>query len=178
MSYFYHMLGFSSKEEGEKKEGDFEGAKEREEMTEEKMTEEEIFMSQLELKYQIYGKRFVLERNINSILLIISNKPRLYSTDKKKQFSLFHYELVHYYRLYLIIHKEFEYIKNDFYFRKKFIYLQNKNNYVFNYIQDKYQRFSVEYVEEMKEVPELLDLKNNIIRLVYEVMLKLVGGRP
>jgi len=182
MSYFYHMLGFSSKEEGEKKEEDFEGTKEgereKEKEKEKKMTEEEIFMSQLELKYQIYGKRFVLERNINSILLVISNKPRLYSTDKKKQFSLFHYELVHYYHLYLIIHKEFEYIKNDFYFRKKFIHLQNKNNYVFNYIQDKYQRFSVEYVEEMKEVPELLDLKNNIIRLVYEVMLKLVGGRP
>jgi hypothetical protein len=27
--------------------------------------------------------------------------------------------------------------------------------------------------EEMKNVSELLDLKNNVIRLVYEVMLKL-----
>jgi hypothetical protein len=27
--------------------------------------------------------------------------------------------------------------------------------------------------EEMKNVPELLDLKNNVIRLVYEVILKL-----
>ena len=114
-----------------------------------------------------------MERNINSILLIISNKPRLYSLDKKKQVSLFHYELTKYYHLYLMIHKEFEFIKNEFYFRKKFVYLQSKNNYVFNYVQDKYQRFTVEYVEEIKNVPELFDLKNNIIRLVYEVMLKL-----
>ena len=172
MDYFYKMLYLFSKEQKEK---------EKEKEKEQKITEEEIFFSQLELKYQIYGKRFVLERNINSILLIISNKPRLYSTDKKKQISLFHYELINYYHLYLIIHKEFEFIKNDFYFRKKFVYLQSKNNYVFNYVQDKYQRFSVEYVEEMKNVPELLDLKNNIIRLVYEVMLKLrepTGGRP
>ena len=163
MFYFYKMLYLFSKEKEQKEE------KEKEQ----KISQEEIFFSHLELKYNIYGKRFVLERNINSILKIISNKPGLYSINKKKHISLFHYELTNYYQLYLIIHKEFEFIKNEFCFRKKFLYLQSKNNYVFNYIQDKYQRFSVEYVEEMKNVPELLDLKNNVIRLVYEVMLKL-----
>ena len=165
MAYFYKMLY--------EKENMYEEKKEQNMCEEKKMTDEEIFFSHLELKYNIYGKRFVLERNINSILKIISNKPGLYSINKKKHISLFHYELTNYYQLYLIIHKEFEFIKNEFCFHKKFIYLKSKNNYVFNYIQDKYQRFSVEYVEEMKNVPELLDLKNNVIRLVYEVMLKL-----
>lgn len=164
MTYFYKMLGLYKKEEREKKYISDEQPK---------ISDEEIFISNLELKYKIYGKIITLDKNITSILSIISNKHRLYSTNQKKYITLFHYELTNYYQLYLIIHKEFEFIKNEFCFRKKFVYLQNKNTYVFNYIQDKYQRFSIDYPEEMKNVPELLDLKNNVIRLVYEVMLKL-----
>ena len=172
MAYFYKML-YKKEKEKEKEKNMYEEKKEQNMCEEKKMTDEEIFFSHLELKYNIYGKIIILDHYISSILKIISNKPRLYSTNQKKHISLFHYELTNYYQLYLIIHKEFEFIKNEFCFRKKFIYLKSKNNYVFNYIQDKYQRFSVEYVEEMKNVPELLDLKNNVIRLVYEVMLKL-----
>lgn len=164
MTYFYKMLGLYKKEEREKKYISVEQPK---------ISDEEIFFSHLELKYNIYGKIITLDKNITSILSIISNKPRLYSTNQKKHITLFHYELTNYYQLYLIIHKEFEFIKNEYYFRKKFVYLQNKNTYVFNYIQDKYERFSIDYPEEMKNVPELLDLKNNVIRLVYEVMVKL-----
>ena len=169
MAYFYKMLSLYEKKE----ENMYDEKKEENMYDEKKMTDEEIFFSHLELKYNIYGKIITLDKNISSILKIISNKPRLYSTDKKKHISLFHYELTNYYQLYLIIHKEFEFIKNEFCFRKKFVYLKNKNNYVFNYIQDKYHLFSIDYLEEMKNVPELLDLKNNVIRLVYEVMLKL-----
>ena len=172
MFYFYKMLYLFSKEK-EQKEQKEQKEKEQKIYDEQKISQEEIFFSHLELKYNIYGKVITLEHYISSILKIISNKPRLYSINKKKHISLFHYELTNYYQLYLIIHKEFEFIKNEFCFRKKFVYLKSKNNYVFNYIQDKYHLFTIDYIEEMKNVPELLDLKNNVIRLVYEVMLKL-----
>ena len=81
MAYFYKMLY--------EKENMYEEKKEQNMCEEKKMTDEEIFFSHLELKYNIYGKRFVLERNINSILKIISNKPGLYSINKKKTYLSF-----------------------------------------------------------------------------------------
>ena len=101
MAYFYKML-YEKEKEKEKKEQNI--------CEEKKMTDEEIFFSHLELKYNIYGKVIILHHYISSILKIISNKPRLYSINKKKHISLFHYELTNYYQLYLIIHKEFEFI--------------------------------------------------------------------
>lgn len=165
MAYFYNMLDTCLREENEY----YVNKKEYEEK-EEKEKYDQDFINQLELSYQIYGKRFTLDRKINYFLRIVSNKPNLYSTDKKKYIFLFHYELKCYYHLYSMIYKEFDFIKNEFYFRQKYIYLQKKNKYVFKYIQCKYQLFTM---EEMMDVPELFDLKNKVIYLVDEVGQKL-----
>jgi hypothetical protein len=69
-----------------------------------------------------------------------------------------------------MIYKEFDFIKNEFYFRQKYMYLKKRNNYVFKYIQYKYELFTM---EEMMDVPELFDLKNKVIYLVEEVSQKL-----
>lgn len=174
MSYFCKMLDSCLKEERDKKEYE-ENKKEndkKEYENEERKKEkyDQTFINELELSYQIYGKRFTLDRKINYFLRIISNKPKLYSTNKKKYIFLFHYELKCYYHLYSMIYKEFDFIKNEFYFRQKYMYLKKRNNYVFKYIQYKYERFTI---EEMLDVAELFDLKNKVIYLLEEVSQKL-----
>lgn len=154
MTYFCNMLDTCLREEKEEE-------------------YDQDFINQLELSYQIYGKRFTLDRKINYFLRIVSNKPKLYSTDKKKYIFLFHYELKCYYHLYSMIYKEFDFIKNEFYFRQKYMYLQKKNKYVFKYIQCKYELFTMDYIQEMMDVPELFDLKNKVIYLLVEVSKKL-----
>jgi len=75
MAYFYNMLDTCLREEKDDKN--------KYEEKEEKEKYDQDFINQLELSYQIYGKRFTLDRKINYFLRIVSNKPKLYSTDKK-----------------------------------------------------------------------------------------------